>query len=515
MMNKRLIFVSSVQKELAPERRAVHDYVRGDALLRRYFDVFLFEDLPATDRRPDDLYLDKVDKCTVYLGILGNEYGSEDAQGISPTEREFDRATKRGKYRLLFVKGNDDKARHPKMRKLMGKAQAQLVRRRFIGTPDLITELYDSLVQYLDENGLLSRVPFDEAPCTDASMRDISNEKLAWFLEQAHRERQYPLTKKALPEQALAHLDLLSDGKPKHAAILLFGKNPQHFVRSAEVKCLHFHGTTVQKPIPSYQIYKRTTFDQVDQAVDFVMSKLTRSVGTRAKGPAAPVEYDLPKEAVAEAIVNAVTHRDYTSNSAVQVMIFADRLEVWNPGELPAGLTPEGLRIEHPSIPRNPLICDPMYLAHYIEKAGTGTLDMIARCREAGLPEPSFEQRGGQFVTTLWRSWLTTSVFAGLDLNDRQRAAVNYLQSNHRMGNLDYQKLTGAIKKTASRDLDDLVQKEVLRKVGRTGRGTYYVLARKGDKKGTKRTSQTSGSKGTKRGQRRPASKSQKASKPR
>jgi len=314
-MNKRLIFVSSVQKELAPERRAVLDYVRGDALLRRYFDVFLFEDLPATDRRPGDLYLDKVDECAVYLGVLGNEYGSEDAQGVSPTEREFDHATHRGKYRLVFAKGSDDKARQPKMRKLMSKAQAQLVRRRFTGIPDLIRELYESLVQYLEGNGLLTSAPFDETPCPRASIGDISNEKLAWFLDQAHRERQYPLTKRAKPEQALTHLDLLSKGQPKHAAILLFGKNPQHFVRSAEVKCLHFHGTTVQKPIPSYQIYKRTAFDQVDQAVDFVMSKLTRSVGTRAKGPAAPVGYDLPQDAVAEAIVNAVTHRDYTSNA--------------------------------------------------------------------------------------------------------------------------------------------------------------------------------------------------------
>ncbi len=477
--------MSSVQKELAAERRAVHDYVRGDALLRRYFDVFLFEDLPATDRRPDDLYLDKVDKCTVYLGILGNEYGSEDAQGISPTEREFDRATKQGKYRLLFVKGSDDKARHPKMRKLMSKAQAQLVRRRFTGTHDLITELYDSLVQYLDEIGLLSHVPFDEAPCEGASMRDISNEKLAWFLEQAHRERQYPLTKKAKPEQALAHLDLLSDGQPKHAAILLFGKNPQHFVISAEVKCLHFHGTTVQKPIPSYQIYKLTTFDQVDQAVDFVMSKLARSVGTRAEGPAAPVEYDLPKEAVAEAIVNAVTHRDYTSNAAVQVMIFADRLEVWNPGELPSGLTPERLRAEHPSIPHNPLICDPMYLAHYIEKAGTGTLDMIARCLEAGLPEPSFEQRGGQFVTTLWRDWLTEAILKKLVLNEHQNQAVAYVKKNGRISNKEYRELTGTGDRTALRDLADLLKKKVFQKVGTTGRGTYYVIRRKADKKPT------------------------------
>ena len=103
---------------------------------------------------------------------------------------------------------------------------------------------------------------------------------------------------------------------------------------------MHFHGTEVGKPIPSYQIYKGTVFELVDQAVDFVMSKITRAVGTRALGPQqAPVEYELPHEAVAEAIVNAITHRDYTSNASVQVMLFADRLEVWNPGELPPPFT--------------------------------------------------------------------------------------------------------------------------------------------------------------------------------
>lgn len=153
---------------------------------------------------------------------------------------------------------------------------------------------------------------------------------------------------------------------------------------------MHFHGVKVSKPIPSYHIFKGTVFELVDQAVDFVLSKITRSVGTRELGPQAPVEYELPKQAVAEAIVNAVAHRDYTSNASVQVMLFADRLEIWNPGELPPVLTPERLREPHASIPRNPLIAEPLFLAHYVEKAGTGTLDMIDRCRESGLPEPQF-----------------------------------------------------------------------------------------------------------------------------
>ena len=87
------IFISSVQKELADERKALKQYIQGDALLRRFFEVFLFEDLPASDRRADNVYLDQVDRSSIYLGLFGIEYGFEDASGMSPTEREFDRAT--------------------------------------------------------------------------------------------------------------------------------------------------------------------------------------------------------------------------------------------------------------------------------------------------------------------------------------------------------------------------------------------------------------------------------------
>lgn len=60
------LFISSVQKEFTDERAALRDYLRGDALMRRFFDVFLFEDVPAADRRADSLYLDEVERCDVY-----------------------------------------------------------------------------------------------------------------------------------------------------------------------------------------------------------------------------------------------------------------------------------------------------------------------------------------------------------------------------------------------------------------------------------------------------------------
>jgi hypothetical protein len=252
-------------------------------LLRRFFEVFLFEDIPAADRRPDEVYFDEVDRCSVYVGLLGNEYGSEGADGISPTEREFDRATSAGKKRLVFIKGPDDGARKPKMLKLVDKACSQLIRRRFGSVPELLAEVYASLVEYLEQEGLLRTAPFDGAVCRGATIADLSKAKLDEFLGRAQARRAYSVGPGTPMIDALAHLNLLDEGNPSHAAVLLFGNDPQRWMVTSGINCLHFHGTEVLKPIPSYQVYGGTAFALIDQAVDFVMSKIDRAVGTRAE----------------------------------------------------------------------------------------------------------------------------------------------------------------------------------------------------------------------------------------
>ena len=87
--------------------------------------------------------------------------------------------------------------------------------------------------------------------------------------------------------------------------------------------------------------------------MDFVLSKINRSIGTWAQDVRAPTTYEIPKEVVSEAIINAVVHRDYTDNASVQVMLFADRLEIRNPGRLPPPLTLEKLCTAHSSVPGN------------------------------------------------------------------------------------------------------------------------------------------------------------------
>ena len=403
IMSTIRIFISSVQREFAQERKALRNFLQNDPLMRRFFDVFLFEDVPALDRRPDSLYLDEVKHSDIYVGLFGNDYGSEDADGISPTEREFDQATASGVHRLIFVKGTNDNERHPKMQTLIRKAQSGLIRKRFNTSEELVTALNAALVEDLESRNLIRSGPYDAAPCLKASLDDLDCERMTRFIRLARMARAFPLTEDVSMEELLGHLNLLNDGRPTNAAVLLFGKSPQHFLISSGVKCAHYHGTQVAKPIPSHQIYNGTAFQLVDQAVDFVLSKINLWVGTRAESVQAPVAYEIPKEVVTEAIVNAVAHRDYTSNASVQVMLFSDRLEVWNPGGLPSPLTLDQLRVAHPSIPNNRLLARSLYLNRYIEEMGTGTLDMIHRCRDADLPEPEFTDSSG-FKTTIWRA---------------------------------------------------------------------------------------------------------------
>ena len=80
---KSRIFISSVQREFAKERKDIASYIRQDAILGKFFEVFLFEEVPAQERKADGVYLSEVDECDIYLGIFGHAYGNVDSSGIS------------------------------------------------------------------------------------------------------------------------------------------------------------------------------------------------------------------------------------------------------------------------------------------------------------------------------------------------------------------------------------------------------------------------------------------------
>ncbi len=384
------IFISSVQNEFASERKALVEYLLADPLLGRFFKPFFFEQLPAVDRPVSQVYLSEVERCDIYLGILGKEYGFEDREGISPTEREFDYATLQNKIRLIFILNVPE--RHVKEIELIRKVQDVLVRKTFSFLSELKASVYASLVSLLIEKEIIRTAPFDADFNEHASLDDLDRDKLSSFVRLARAKRGFPLQEVAEPDAVLTHLNLIENNRIKNAALLLFGKQPQRFFINSEIRCAAFYGFEVEKPLSSYKVFKGDVFELVDQAVEFVLSKLDYRVGTRSKQVQAPGQFEIPREIISEAIVNAVAHRDYTNNASIQVMIFRNRVEIWNPGSLPLGWTTKKLKKIHNSVPANPLLAEPMYLAGYIERMGTGTTDMVRISKKYDLAEPEFIQ---------------------------------------------------------------------------------------------------------------------------
>ena len=108
--------------------------------------------------------------------------------------------------------------------------------------------------------------------------------------------------------------------------------------------------------------------------------------------------YDYPEKALREAILNAVIHKDYSSNVPVQISVYDRWLMIYNSGRLPEGWTLETLTQKHSSIPANPDIARVFFRAGYIENWGRGIKDMISYCTRAGLPEPFYKQMGAGFA---------------------------------------------------------------------------------------------------------------------
>jgi len=400
-MQRKKVFISSVQSEFKKERQIIFDYLTSDALLGKFFEPFIFERTPAKDQSTQEVYLDQVRLCDIYIGLFGEKYGIEDAVGVSPTEKEYDLSAELYKTRLIYIKNTVK--RDKKETELIKKIEKDVIRKSFSDTDELKAEVYASLIRYLEEKEIIRLSPFDAAFNRTATLEDIDAKKVTNFVARARIKRNFPFDESVNYKAILSHLDLIEGDRITNAAILLFGKKPQKFMITSSVKCCQFYGNKVEKPIPSYHIYDGDVFELIDQAVSFVMSRIDAKVGDRNKSILADVESEFPLQAVTEAIVNAVCHRDYTSNASVQVMLFKNRLEIWNPGQLPYGLTIEMLKTEHPSRPANPLLARPMYLYGSIEQVGTGTEMIVEKCIAQGLRSPDFKQET-DFVTTFWRN---------------------------------------------------------------------------------------------------------------
>ena len=266
---------------------------------------------------------------------------------------------------------------------------------------------------------------------------------------------------------------------PTNAGLLLFGLEPQHWVRSSEILVVRYGGATMSDRFLREEI-RGTLPEQIRRAEAFVLDNMRR--GVRLQGLERVEEAEYPVDAIREAIVNAVAHRDYqTRGDEIRVLMFSDRIEFYSPGRLPGHVTVDNLVDERFS--RNEAIVQILSDMGFIERLGYGIDRMIRLMAEAGLPVPRFEETAAGFQVTLVgqggalvgedadvRRWRL------LGLNERQEQALAHLAETGRITNRDYQQLCPDVSaETIRRDLADLVDKNLLLKIGEK-RATYYIL---------------------------------------
>jgi len=318
---------------------------------------------------------------------------------------------------------------------------------------------------------------WDEQIIEGASLKDIDEEKVKWFLRKAKTERSLDIELEISIKEALERLKLVTEGRLTNVSILLFGKEVQRFFIQAEVRCARFKGTEPSKPFIDMKIFRGDIINQVNKSLNFVLEHTPLTAWLVPGKVEREERYNYPPEAIREAIVNAICHRDYESPANVQIRIFDDRIEIWNPGSLPEGWTVERLKQTHESIPKNPLIANQFFLIKYIEKWGTGTIEMIKKCREWGLPDPDFEATGTSLIVTFRKSKLTKEYLEKLELNERQSKVIDYLREFKKLSSRKYANLFGITDRTARNDLNVLIRKGIVLRKGSSDKNTYYTLA--------------------------------------
>ncbi|MBU1036133.1 putative DNA binding domain-containing protein [bacterium] len=274
----------------------------------------------------------------------------------------------------------------------------------------------------------------------------------------------------------LEKLNLQEDKKLKKAAILLFGKNPQRFYPAAYLKIGKF---LTETDIQSSDIVEGNLFEQITNALEILRTKYLISK-IKFEGIHRREILEYPYEALREAIINALIHRNYIGTSSIQIRIYSDRLVIMNEGKLPPEVPVEKLKTEHLSKPRNTLLADVFYKAGFIESWGRGTIKILEKCQEQGLPEPDFEEEYGVFTVRFYQDKWNEENLKKLGLKERQIKAVMHLKEKGKITNKEYRELTGLSDEGARIDLIELSKRNLIQPTGK-GRSARYILGTFGD----------------------------------
>ncbi|MBN2683096.1 MAG: putative DNA binding domain-containing protein [Bacteroidales bacterium] len=306
---------------------------------------------------------------------------------------------------------------------------------------------------------------------TDYTVNDLTDKAFDIFKKEAAKGTRIP--KEALNDtkaELLEELHLTDNNKLKRSAYILFGKDPEKLVTGAYVKIGYFK---TDDDLIFHNDVHGSLFEQVETTLDLLYTKYFKEILSYSRSTR--IEDVYPEKAIREALLNALTHKDYPSGIPVQISVYNDKVIFWNPGTLPQNWTIENLKKKHPSIAPNADIAGTFFRCGYIDTWGRGTIKLINACIESGLPEPRFESDGNGVTVTIRRNIIENEYLQNISLNERQIKALLFMKSNGEMTNAQYSKMFDVTDRTALRDLKELIEKGFIQSYG-LKKGTKYHL---------------------------------------
>ncbi len=316
---------------------------------------------------------------------------------------------------------------------------------------------------------------WDQLTVRSARSDDLDEQKIQWYLTQRETSRNVTHSQNMNMTDLLKNINSVNDTNiPTHAGLLFFGKLPQRFFQNAQLRVVRFKGTSVTHPVIDRLDCSGTLWEIVNVAEEFIRKNIRLLSLRGSKSFQRDDKFEYPLEALREAIINGLIHRNYQEPADVRVFIFDDRIEIINPGSFPEDVSP------HKPIhrPVNPILSQLMYDVGYVERYGSGIKMMQRLCRESENKEPHYELHPLE-TKVIFDSPIQDITLLEIDdiseqLNDRQKDALFYVQTNKQIARKEYVEINNVSVRIAYEELRDMVDKGLLTVIGK-GRGTKYL----------------------------------------
>ena len=296
------------------------------------------------------------------------------------------------------------------------------------------------------------------------SANDLKQETFDFFKKRGVRSKR--LSEESLNdtnEQLLENLELIEKEFLKRAAVLLFHPKPEKFITGAFIKIGFFENDA---DLIFQDEVHGNLFEQIEKAIDLLFTKYIKAFISYENKIHRIETYEYPKDAIREALLNAIAHKDYSGGVPIQISVYKDKIMIWNEGQLPEDWTIETLVAKHSSKPYNPDIAMAFYRSGYIESWGRGITKMTDLCVEAGLPKPNFYYHSSGIWAVFQKDIYYKEYLVELKLNERQLDALLHFKQKSEIVSSEYVKRYNITDRTARRDLAELVEKKILLKEG-------------------------------------------------